>query len=367
MTLTILADDLTGACDTGTLFVGKGPVPVAIWPAAPGDGPVRVVDTETRTVAPSIARDRVVRAAAAAPADRYFKKIDSTLRGRIGPEVEALMQATRAPLALVAPAFPAQRRIVVDRVLTIDGFPVAETPIARDRQFPAGSAHGPRTSSVIDLLRPQLDRPVAWIPLAEVRAATSGLAARLGRLAGTVVVADAERDGDLAALVDAAFELEPAPLLVGSAGLGGALAARLGLLTDHVPLPAGRWLLVVGSLHPASRRQAAAARHAGLRVIASADEPAGDPIDVARRLAADAARVLAAEPYDIVAVTGGETALALCQALDVHRIPLEGPPARGLALGRIRVPSGREVCLLTKAGGFGDPDLFVSLSGVEPA
>ena len=31
----ILADDLTGACDTGSLFAGRGPIPVAIWPDEP--------------------------------------------------------------------------------------------------------------------------------------------------------------------------------------------------------------------------------------------------------------------------------------------------------------------------------------------
>ncbi len=35
MSLTIVADDLTGACDTGSLFTGDGPVPLAIWPSIP--------------------------------------------------------------------------------------------------------------------------------------------------------------------------------------------------------------------------------------------------------------------------------------------------------------------------------------------
>ena len=48
MSLTIVADDLTGACDTGSLFAADGPVPLAIWPAAPSRAAVRVVDTESR-------------------------------------------------------------------------------------------------------------------------------------------------------------------------------------------------------------------------------------------------------------------------------------------------------------------------------
>ncbi|MBI2216769.1 MAG: four-carbon acid sugar kinase family protein [Candidatus Rokubacteria bacterium] len=361
MTLTILADDLTGACDTGSLFAGKGSVPVSIWPARPPGAPVRVLDTETRTTTASAARERVRSAARAAPAPAYFKKIDSTLRGRIGAEVEALLEATGAPSALLAPAFPSQRRAVVDRVLLVDGRPVADTAIARDPDFPALPAGS--SSSVVALIRPQLQRPLAWIPLAQVRAGSMPLAARLQRLAGMIVVADAETDEDLEALVDGAFEVEPAPLLVGSAGLGRALARRLGVLVEHVGLPAGcRWLVVVGSLHPASREQAERARGAGLSVVASAGERRANPTDVARGLAEDAARRLAADRFDLVAVTGGETALALCRALGADTIELAGPPMPGLALGRLPSRLGRDLWIVTKAGGFGPPDLFVSLA-----
>ena len=54
MSLTIVADDLTGACDTGCLFAGNGPVPLALWPAAPPRAGVRVVDTETASMAMAI-------------------------------------------------------------------------------------------------------------------------------------------------------------------------------------------------------------------------------------------------------------------------------------------------------------------------
>ena len=61
-------------------------------------------------------------------------------------------------------------------------------------------------------------------------------------------------------------------------------------------------------------------------------------------------------------VTGGDTALALYEALDAERLDLVGPPASGLALGRLALADGRELWLVTKAGGFGDPYLFVSLA-----
>src|SRR5438045_2379366 len=103
MSLTIVADDLTGACDTGSLFAGGGPVPLAIWPSAPRPGAVRVIDTESRAARADDAVARVTRARALAPATRYFKKIDSTLRGHVGLEIDALMRATGITSALVCP------------------------------------------------------------------------------------------------------------------------------------------------------------------------------------------------------------------------------------------------------------------------
>jgi len=44
-----------------------------------------------------------------------------------------------------------------------------------------------------------------------------------------------------------------------------------------------------------------------------------------------------------------------------ERLDLEGAPRPGLALGRLRLPAREPVTVVTKAGGFGEPELFVSL------
>jgi uncharacterized protein YgbK (DUF1537 family) len=360
--LTIVADDLTGACDTGALFAARAPVPVSIWPRpAAADAAVRVVDTESRTLSGPDAAERVATVAAGGRARHWFKKIDSTLRGPVGAEVDALMRATGVTTAIVCPAFPAQRRVVLNRALLVAGTPVAATPIARDPAFPAGSG-----SSVVDLLRPQLDRALAWIPLDQVRAGGEALAARLRRLAGTAIIADGETDADLDALVEAALAVTPQPLLVGSAGLGRALAARLGLLGERVELPAGaRWLVVAGSAHPTARRQVKEARAAGLTVLATPERAVADRAEVLPRLVEQAVAAIERERWDLVIVTGGETAVALLSALGADRMEVAGAPAPGLALGHVRLAGREPQAVLTKAGGFGPPDLFVSLQKKE--
>src|SRR2546428_804630 len=222
--LTIVADDLTGACDTGALFAARGPVPVTVWPDPPLRAPVSVVDTESRALDPADAARRVTAVARNVARSRFFKKIDSTLRGPIGAEVDALLRATSCPTALVCPALPAEHRVVVERVLIVGAVPVAETAVAEDPTFPRAAG----TSNVVDLLRPQLDRPLAWIPLGRVREGGSPLVARLVRLAGMVIVADAETDADLDTLIEAVLELAPPPLLLGAAGPAPGRAAQAG-------------------------------------------------------------------------------------------------------------------------------------------
>jgi len=356
--LTIVADDLTGACDTGALFAARGPVPVTVWPDPPLRAPVSVVDTESRALDPVDAARRVSGVARNLARTRFFKKIDSTLRGPIGAELDALLRATSAAGALVCPALPSEHRVVVERVLTVGAVPVAETAIAEDPTFPRAAG----TSNVVDLLRPQLDRPFAWIPLGRVREGGRPLTARLVRLAGMVIVADAETDADLDTLVEAVLELDSPPLLVGAAGLALALARRLGLAAARVDPPTGeRWLIVAGSQHPATRRQVEAAREAGLTVLATPDAPQPDRAGAVTDLAAQARARLDAGPVDVVLVTGGETLVALYHALGAERLDLEGAPRPGLALGRLRAPGREPLTVVTKAGGFGEPDLFVSL------
>jgi D-threonate/D-erythronate kinase len=350
MRVTIIADDLTGACDTGALYTRQGPVPVTIVPASRAAGDVAVVDTESRSLAAPQARARIDPIASSGADGLWFKKIDSTFRGHVGDELDALLASASMATALVCPAFPAQERTVVGRRLLVGGVPVDRTPIRLDPDFMMSDA------DVVAALAAVTRRHVEWISLEAVRHGRVPLAA-----AG-IVVADAETDGDLDALVAAALAQSSPPVLVGSAGLAAALARRLRLTAPRPAIDSGlRWLLVAGSRHPTTRAQVARAAGSAVRVLEPPPAPMPDRRAVAVDLARQARKIIENEPIDLVVVTGGETAVALYHELDADRIELEGAPEPGLALGWLCRGDEFRLRILTKAGGFGHPDVFQNL------
>jgi D-threonate/D-erythronate kinase len=390
MLLTILADDLTGACDTGALFTGRGPVAVFVDPDAPGaEWPVAALDIETRALPAGAIPARIERAAGRlrprVEAGRLFKKIDSTMRGHVGVELDALLATTRLECALVCSAFPEQGRRIDHGVLTVDGRPAHETAIGQDPAYPTGG-----TSSVERILAASTRRPVVRLPLDEVRGAGQALERALSRAPGGLLAADAETLEDLDTLARAAAS-HPHLLLAGSAGLGRAVSRFYRTLPKEPVLPRGSaWLFVAGSLHPATRAQAAALVAAPiptlwvagdrepsvLEAVAALERrtpaliaprpalipPTGADRDaMAESLARATAAVVAKVEPDLLAVTGGEVLLAVFRALGARRLELTGAPASGLALGVLVLDGERRVPVVTKAGGFGAPELWLNL------
>src|SRR6266567_3699117 len=385
MPVTVIADDLTGACDAGALFAGRGPVSVFVGALAPSaDWPAAAVDTESRGLAAAEAATRMRRTVAGIAGRRdgtVFKKIDSTFRGPIASELAALLEAMQASTVLVCPAFPAQGRTVLNGMLLVDGVPAHETPVGLDPAYP-----GP-LSDLLDILSREGTPgiPVTLLPLKEVRGGAEELRRGLQGRRG-ISVADAETDADLEALARAGLA-QGSLLLAGSAGLAGAVSAALGLTSRPVACPApGAWLIVAGSRHPSTRAQIAvleAAGVAGARVsptgettldsviaalrsgkpafVASPDGPGGADEKTAATLAALSVRAMVASP-SIVAIAGGETAHPFMRAWGATRLELDGAPAPGLALGRLVATDGSTLSVLTKAGGFGSPELLLTLA-----
>ncbi|MGI8866230.1 MAG: four-carbon acid sugar kinase family protein, partial [Rubrobacteraceae bacterium] len=119
MRIAVLADDLTGAADTGVQLVRAGYRTAVIFrdePIPEGFDAV-VIDTDTRIKRARQAVKRVYDAARKVRGvEIIYKKLDSTLRGSIAAEISVTLEATHLDRAIVAPAFPGAGRTTVNGV-----------------------------------------------------------------------------------------------------------------------------------------------------------------------------------------------------------------------------------------------------------
>ncbi|HEU0158981.1 MAG TPA: four-carbon acid sugar kinase family protein [Hyphomicrobiaceae bacterium] len=406
----ILADDLSGAADCagGCAAAGLDTV-VLLAPDLAARARVIAIDLDTRESwagEAGLTMARTLERAWDPNIKVIYHKIDSTLRGAWAHELAAARQSLAAmigsaPLALIAPAFPARGRTTRAGRVLVEASSSKPVAVARD----AGVIAAP--------LR-QLGLDVRSLARGEVNATTPALAQRFAALARAkvdAVVCDAETEQDLAAIAAAGLASSLPLLWVGSAGLMRPLAAALADSdTRPVALPAvrGPLLFVVGSAAAAARAQAevlaaepditvirlrpedlmqghaalAAALEAGLdrgRDIALLIDPASpahgplDPALVARL--ADIAGPRLARTGGLVA-TGGETARRLLERACISSIKLGGEMEVGIPWGIALGAPARQPQLLeaeasnvigwepsfpivTKAGGFGDPGTLV--------
>src|SRR5438477_12601345 len=123
--LAILADDLTGATDTGLQFAKSGHrtcVSLA-WPVTAARD-VLVVDLNSRSRSASEARERAASASRSIRSGgtcRFYKKMDSTGRGNVGAEIEGMLDDCPGVGAVICPAFPPLGRTVRDGLIYVGG------------------------------------------------------------------------------------------------------------------------------------------------------------------------------------------------------------------------------------------------------
>lgn len=138
--LLVIADDFTGALDTGVQFAQKGirtkvTMKTTISKEMVEDVDVLVVDSETRHKKPEEAAETVsniTKQAAAIGTEYFYKKTDSALRGNIGAELEAILRASGHNILACLPAFPKMNRLTKGGIQYIDNIPVSESVFAAD-------------------------------------------------------------------------------------------------------------------------------------------------------------------------------------------------------------------------------------------
>lgn len=222
--LAIIADDLTGASDSGVQVARKGlPTQVVFdWTeltASSSTAETIVLDTDSRSVPGELAYRRVREAAASLKEQGcsfIYKKLDSTLRGNLGQEIEAVLDVYGFEGAIVVPAFPRIGRTTVGGKHYLNGLPIHETEIGRDPKTPVPEA------DISKLLSGQSKRTAVSIPLATVREGLAVLDQRIREAlqsGAELLVLDAETDEDIRLIAELMPKYKERYLWAGSAGL----------------------------------------------------------------------------------------------------------------------------------------------------
>jgi uncharacterized protein YgbK (DUF1537 family) len=256
--IAVIADDLTGANDTGVQFSKQGLKTIVLMVADESlstlNADVVVIDTQSRALPPDEAYKKVSGTAQlfkdAGQFQAIYKKIDSTLRGNIGREIDAIMDTCGQKLAIVAPAFPKNGRITVGGYHLLQGAPLEATEIARDPKCPINESHLPT------LLAELTQRKVGHIGIKATLTGPDGIHAEIKKLFAdgrSVIVCDVWQEEHFKEIIVAALRFKKPVLWVGSAGLAEYLPSAMGF--NAAPVEAKPVVVLAGSVSNVTRKQ----------------------------------------------------------------------------------------------------------------
>lgn len=403
--LLVLADDFTGALDTGVQFAARGAKtrvitdPYYDFSGAAPMAQVLVVDAETRHLPAQEAYDiiyNVVSAAKKSGFTHIYKKTDSALRGNVGSELLAAMQAAGESRIHFIPAFPKLNRVTRGGIHYINGVPVAQSVFGHDPFEPVVF------SDVKGILTKDMPVPVVL--------RTSNDSGGDG-----VNAYDAADEKDMSEIASQLGQ-EGLRLCAGCAGFAAELADKLGICGSPPAPPElePRLFMACGSVNAVTVRQMQTAERAGYpRIhlgaaqkldaawldseecaaktrewialskrsgccILDVNDPDGsdETAEYAKMhgLSIDEMRVTISEVLGRIMkrlfdeglkatllCTGGDTLLALMKAVGVSELVPVCEPVTGAVLTSFDYRE-ETYNIISKSGGFGEPELLCSLT-----
>ena len=369
MRIAVIADDLTGALDTGVQFRQWGFTVQLTDSPEHSSAEVAITNTDTRNKTGEEAyRATYDVAVKLRDHDIIYKKTDSTLRGNPGQELQAILDATGETRAVFTPAYPSTRRRVEGGRLYVADRPVTETEYVLElRRKTSKIPEILDTATPIHCVESPVDIPETGISVvdSETERDLLGIAARRTRvMAGSAGLADA--------LCQTLRDPPPVLTVIGSTRTetrhqAELLVHRLGAAS--IPLDNEQALRQVPQKEAVQK-----ARDALLtgRDVVLTSAPTPETVEHTRAEAkrlnltprtlesritaalAEAADTLLAVSLSGMVITGGATALAVTQRLGTREIEILDEVQPGVPVIRL---DGLQA--VTKAGGFGQPDTLI--------
>lgn len=412
--LFIIADDLTGALDTGIQFAHCGLKTKIVTKIEfnkslfiESDIEVLVVDTESRHLPPAVAYQiiyELAKLASDAGVKYLYKKTDSGLRGNIGSELAAALAGSKANFLAFIPALPFMNRVTLHGQQYIDGVPVHKSVFGRDPYNPV------RSSDVKDLFEGVFYPTVLY---------EKGSNYESDFQVPTIGIFDAQTDNDLKYIGDYLKKTDQLKVIAGSTGFAAVLPELMGVndIAAEAPELNKTLLVICGSMNPITREQIEYGEAKGFpRIVLSSEQlfdeeffstdqgeqwlkhlhekisaqsvvmidtgisqpdttiqyMRNNNIDMEEariKISSALGRLLAGfyrtrRAYETtVMIIGGDTLRGFIEIVDSNEITLICEIALGTVLSQVNV-FGNYAQIISKSGGFGTKELIVEIANI---
>jgi 2-keto-3-deoxygluconate transporter len=411
--LLIVADDFTGANDTGVQFGKKKLRSIIITnkddiSKTLNDCDVLIYDTESRFDDKDRAYKKTYEAGKIAKSEikNIYKKLDSTFRGNIGSEISGLMDSLEIKYSVVVPAVPANGRITKNGNVYVKGILLAETESAYDPKNPVRESYIPK------IISSQTDKRIEVINYTDVSAGKENLVKKLEQHFNNdvnIIVIDALVDADLDIIASAVTSVREKVLFAGSYGLAEYLPKYLKIKkakksniiiagsisevtlkqTDHAKDKTEVTLIdveiakiftgerskerkrIIDIVKKSSLRgedviiRSASSKDVVTRSFESGQKHGLDKLRISEIIAfflGEIAGVIIQEiKINGILFTGGDTAIKAVKYLNVSGTIIQDEILSGIPYGHFNEDQYKNITIVTKAGGFGNEDAFVQV------
>ncbi|ABW20076.1 four-carbon acid sugar kinase family protein [Alkaliphilus oremlandii] len=258
--LVIIADDLTGANATGVLLARQGFRAATFlqlnedFKNSKQDFDVLSTTTDSRGLPSEEAYDRVHKVVGFfkdQEVQLFSKRIDSTLRGNLGAEMDAVLDGLPEDyVAVVVPVFPASERIMVGGYLLVNSVPLEKTDVSKDPKTPIHHTFVPK------MIQKQTKYSVGFIPLSKTLKSSELVKEAILEERGKghrVIVIDATTNEEIALIAKAVKDTKLNVIAVDPGPFTAALAKEL--IEEPNKIPGQRVMLVIGSVTNVTRKQ----------------------------------------------------------------------------------------------------------------
>lgn len=411
----VICDDLTGAMEAGLQLYKAGLETYIIIhdrfvEQIKNKEAAIVFDTESRNIVREKAAEKIKYALKTINDANFsviYKKVDSTLRGNLGTELEAALQNSQFDMAVLSPALPYNGRTTKNGCHYLSGIELSKSDLARDPFSPVLHSYIP------DILKLQTAIPAETIKLIEVRQGAAWLCEKFKELRSNgfkIVVADAETDQDMEIIAEALKDSGLNLLPCGSAGLLSRLV--LNKCRQFKAKPTNKPVFVIsGSPAENNKSQIKKAKASGYSIVEFDLNTAKSNADITETICKISDKVIElltqgkstvvdaagngkshiADQYkdnhsalisdskllqNIIAgifkritdkvelagamIIGGDTLNNICRKMDVSAIKISGEVEPFIPSGELILADGRKIPIVSKAGGFGNENTIVN-------